>query len=485
MAMFTSESAERVRAAATAAIERWRLPGIAVGVATSEGAVFGEAFGVADIESQEPNDPTRLQRIASITKTMTGLCVMALVDEGRLGLDDRVTSLLPEFVFHGPVADMTVRHLLTHTAGIGEAPTLEALARAANPATPEPLKDQSLAGLYPDGMVIELPAGEGWAYANHGFALLGEIVERREGADLGAVMERRIFGPLGMARSACAIDPLPGVTTPYHRRQSDDVRALLERAGIPVPDETPVDGVNIRGTLQSNDHHGMLAAGAAQSNIPDMLRYAAALLRRGAGIVRTETFDAMVAPQACPDERLVSWGLSFSRERVYGRRSFGHGGAYFGGWNSHLRVFPDDGLAVVIHMNVILDAPAPVFQSILRALLDVSPPTLSDAAIPADLLDAAPGTYECTAGRLMNFRYATNLGRISIERDGNDLILRSQRGLWKPGYRMHLVHPAQPDFLGVVPEGRDEPTCLVLERADDGHVSAIRFDDLARLVRRP
>ena len=127
MPSFTPQDADRIRAAAREIIAAHRIPGISIGVVYGQDLVFAEGFGFADIEAQTPQAPERRQRIASITKTMVGLCAMALVDEGKLRLEDRVVDLLPEVAFEGPASAMTVRHLLTHTSGIGEAPTVDGL----------------------------------------------------------------------------------------------------------------------------------------------------------------------------------------------------------------------------------------------------------------------------------------------------------------------------------------------------------------------
>jgi CubicO group peptidase (beta-lactamase class C family) len=159
-----------------------------------------------------------------------------------------------------------------------------------------------------------------------------------------------VFEPLGV-RHRPLDRPDRALTTGYHRAPDADQRELLERAGRDVPEEDTVDGYNIRGRYT---YVRGRAAGAVQSTIPDMARYASALLRRGAGIVRPETFDAMVAPQWCPDERLQSMGLTFFRTPLFGRRTFGHGGGVMGGWLSMLTVLPEESLAVLVHANLFL-----------------------------------------------------------------------------------------------------------------------------------
>ena len=98
MPSFSPQDFDRIRSATRSAIEKHRLPGLSAGIVTSEGLVFAESAGVADIESGEALTPEHGQRIASITKTMVGLCAMALIDEGKLSLDDKVSDLLPDVV---------------------------------------------------------------------------------------------------------------------------------------------------------------------------------------------------------------------------------------------------------------------------------------------------------------------------------------------------------------------------------------------------
>ena len=118
------------------------------------------AIGYADIEAKTPMTPEHRQRIGSITKTMTALCVMALVDEGRLSLDSRVVDLLPDMPFDGPVETLTIKHLLTHTGGIGEAPTMQDLPRMLDFLyTLEPDASR-VPEAYPNGITIEVPPGD-------------------------------------------------------------------------------------------------------------------------------------------------------------------------------------------------------------------------------------------------------------------------------------------------------------------------------------
>ncbi len=235
---FTPKDAARLRDAANAALEELKPAGFAVGVVEGSDLAFAEGFGFADIESGKRQHPDLRQRIGSITKTMVGLCTMALVDEGRLSLTDRLVDHIPELVIDGDAEAVTLRHLLTHTAGIGEVPTAADATRADETLwSDEP--DDDLLGLFPNGITLDVPPGTKWSYANFGFALIGEIVARIEGAPIAEVVRRRIFAPLGMTNSDLLDRPHPDLTTPYHHAPTPEDLRLAERLGQTLPVEQP------------------------------------------------------------------------------------------------------------------------------------------------------------------------------------------------------------------------------------------------------
>ena len=177
----TSLSPERISETADRLIEEFHLPGMSIGVVSNNELAYPEGVGWADITKRKPQEPALHQRIGSITKTMVCLCAMALVEEGQLRLDSHVRNLLPDLKLNGYSDELTLWHLLTHTGGIGEAPTVSDAADpikvlwADSPDTP------TLAEKYPDGITIDVKPGSKWHYANHGWMLVGEIIYRLEG----------------------------------------------------------------------------------------------------------------------------------------------------------------------------------------------------------------------------------------------------------------------------------------------------------------
>jgi CubicO group peptidase (beta-lactamase class C family) len=327
--------------------------------------------------------------------------------------------------------------------------------------------------------------GTKWAYCNNGYALLGEIVARAEGRDLASLLRRRVFEPLEMRDTHIDDTPHVRLSTGYHRAPGEDTRFQLERAGIEVRDEPTVDGLNIRGKFTADFNRAMRAAGGVQSTLHDMARYASALLRRGSGIVRAETFEAMVDPQVCPHPRLVNWGLSFSRTPANGRTLIGHGGAYFGGWNSNLSILPDEGIGVIQHMNIMVDRPAPVFAGIRRAVLDQPEPVHASRPAAAPVIASAPGIYRLPMpGPLTNFRPATRVGPIEITADGDALVMKTRWGDFKGGVRLVPVDGADPYFFAA-PRGDGDAMYVAFTRDASGAVDGLRCDELVYMPRVP
>ena len=370
---------DAVRATAESFVAKHRLPGLGVAIVRSDGPVFCEPFGHADIESGERLRLDHRHRIGSVTKTMVALCAMSLVERGKLALDDLVRELLPDIRLNAYSDELRLWHLLTHTCGIGEAPTRGELLQAQEALWAEQgAAIPTVAEQYAEhGIDLEWQPGTRWCYANHGWVLVGEIVARTEGASIADVVARRVFEPLGMAHSDLLDQPHPDLTTPYHVAPDADAREFAKRYGDESPEEETVDGKNIRGRYQ---HVKGVSAGAVQCTLPDLARYAQALLRKSEGIVRPETFAQMTELQYCPDARLQHIGVSFFREDCFGYLSLGHNGGVLGGWNTVLKVIPELDLGIVLHLNASSDAFGEAEWLFPRIAIGASEPARTSAA---------------------------------------------------------------------------------------------------------
>ena len=318
-----------------AMLNRWPCVGLAVGVVRDGSLEFFTGRGVADIASGAPVTEDTVFRIASITKTFTAIAVMQLCERGLIDLDApaggylRAYRLIPARASFRPP---TVRHLLTHTAGIGEVLHPSGLLRPLFGETvPAGRPVPSLAEYYRAGLRSRAEPGTRWRYSDHGFATLGQIVADVSGQPLDSYLREHVFGPLGMASTSLARSGLPAsrLATGYELR-SGGARAVTDYQLVPV------------------------GASAAYSTPADMARYLAALLGGGANscgsVLKPETLATMFEPQYQPDPRVPGMGLAFWRGQLGGHRVVEHGGI-LPGFTSQIFVAPGDGAGVMAFTN--------------------------------------------------------------------------------------------------------------------------------------
>ena len=175
-----------------AKIAEREIAGAVTMVFTADRVLHRQATGLADLASAKPMPEDALFWIASMTKPVTGAAILILQDEGRLSIDDLVEKHLPEFAAlrtpTGRPAKLTIKQILTHTSGLGE---------ASGPATQAA---RNLADLVPAwlGAKMQFEPGAQWKYCQSGINLTGRIVEVVSGKSFDTFTRERIFGPLGM-----------------------------------------------------------------------------------------------------------------------------------------------------------------------------------------------------------------------------------------------------------------------------------------------
>ncbi|MFF1529219.1 serine hydrolase domain-containing protein [Cellulomonas sp. NPDC058312] len=175
--------------------------------------VFAQAYGLADRAHGIPATVDHRFGVASVAKGFTALTVASLVEEGRIGLDDPVRAVLGTDL---PLVDdaVTVRHLLSHTSGIGDYLDENVAGDITDHVLPVPvhLLDDVEAYLpVLDGHPQVAPPGSGFAYNNSGFVLLALVAQRRTGTEFTELVRQRVLEPAGMSRTGYPrTDELPG-----------------------------------------------------------------------------------------------------------------------------------------------------------------------------------------------------------------------------------------------------------------------------------
>lgn len=340
-------------------LSRSSAVGLAVGVVEDGKLESFYGYGLADITSGRPITEDTVFRIASITKTFTAIAVMQLFEQGLIDLDAPANDYLRAYRLVPAVADFrpaTVRHLLTHTAGLPEVYRLRGIftpdfGESVEAGQPLP----SLAEFYGNGLVLHAEPGTRFVYTNHGPATLGQLVEDVSGESLHHYFRDHIFRPLRM-------------------RDSDLLRSESARSRLATGYEIKSNGVEV---VVERD---MVTTGAASiySTPRDMARYLAALLGVGTvedgSILKPETLAEMFEPQFQPDLRVPGMGLGFFRKNLAGHLAVGHQGTH-PGFHSQILVAPAHGVGVMAFTNGARQAdfwlPAEVSR-LLGQLLDVS-----------------------------------------------------------------------------------------------------------------
>jgi CubicO group peptidase (beta-lactamase class C family) len=317
-------------------LNRWPAVGLALGVVRDGGLEFFSSHGVANIESTAPVTEDTVFRIGSITKTFTAVAVMQLWEQGLIDLDApandylRAFRLLPAKKGWRPA---TVRHLLTHTAGVPEWLHPSRMINSGWFGETFPLAEHlpTLAEYYRGHLRLAAEPGTVWTYTDHGFATLGQIVEDVSGHPLHRYFQERIFEPLGMTDTdLLRSQRLTSRLATGYRLRSDGAKAVTDRQGVTA------------------------AAGSIYSTPRDMARYIAALLAGGSGehgsILKPETVALMFEPHYQPDPRIPGMGLAFWRVDLGGHSAVEHQGVV-PGFNSQIFLAPGDGVGVMAFTN--------------------------------------------------------------------------------------------------------------------------------------
>ena len=439
-------------------VARHKLPGMGLGVVSSEQILFMQGFGYSEIETKTEHTVKTVQRIGSITKTMTALAAMTLVEQGKLDMEAEVTKLVPSIKFNTRFSPIRVKHLFTHTSGIGEFPELKDYSGA-------DLKLWGTSGQfdipnhYPNGIDVDFEPGTDWHYANHGWGILGEIVARAEADTWHNVIQKVIFDPLEMRDSYAYDNPVEGMSVGYHRDLGQDELDRMEIIGDELVYGKFVDEANIRATKY--DYVGPAAAGSVMSSLEDMCVYTKSLLNKSAGIVSKEIFDAMLKVQYAPDPNLSTrMGLGFQLKTIFGHNAFGHNGSISGGWNTVMLLLPESNLGIMIHLNLTSDLVDDITNEIVYELLGKPEVEISKKTISHEEESNIAGVYKHRLGFVARSRPIRSLGRIQIVKEGTNVYIQSRRGEWRD--RKILYKSDLGEHVYVVDDGKMNPTLVSL-----------------------
>jgi CubicO group peptidase (beta-lactamase class C family) len=426
---------------------RHQVPGVAAGVLL-DGQAHTAGWGVTNVEAPLPVDGGTVFQIGSTTKTFTGAALMRLAEEGRLDPGAPVRRYLPDLRMADPdVAErMTLRHLVTHTAGFfGELP-------------PDGGRnDDALARMVPqlEGLPQVAPLGRYFSYNNTGVSLAGRVLEVAAGQPYEDAVTRLFLAPLGMTRSSFFLQDV--VTYP------------VAAGHVPGPEGPRVSRPYDGGLLTRS----VAPAGGLLSTAEDVLRWARFQLGDGTApdgtrLLARETLARTHAPHgpggALGPDDLEGVGVNWLLGRVGGVRVLEHGGTT-ALHRSQLVLVPERGFAFVLLAN----APGggalrqQLTPWVLEHYLGLREPPLPRIAVPAERRAEYTG----------EFGLRGVAAAMRIDRAGDGLVLQI---LGDDGAPQGPAAPQAfyaPDRV-VETDGPTEGSRADFLRADDGRVGWLR-----------
>ena len=322
------------------------VPGAAWGIVVDGELVHTGAAGVRDVASQAPVDADTVFRIASMTKSFTAMAILKLRDERKLSLDDPAERYVPELKqLRYPTTDaprITVRHLLTHSAGFPED----------NPWGDQQLSETEaeLSRMMRAGIPFSNAPGMAYEYSNYGFAILGRIVSQVSGKPYDEYVTENILKPLGMNYTTLHPDKVAPNRLAIGYRWEDE--RWKEEPALP--------------------HGSFGAMGGMLTSIRDLSRYVSVLLDafpardgRESGPIRRASLREMQQPWRPSAMRVVrdsstnathltsssyGYGLGVTQTCEF-RAIVAHSGG-LPGYGSQMRWLPDYGVGLIAFGNL-------------------------------------------------------------------------------------------------------------------------------------
>jgi CubicO group peptidase (beta-lactamase class C family) len=300
-------------------MQRQRIPGAALLVSRGGKIVQAEGFGLANVELQVPVKPETVFQSGSVGKQFTATAVMMLVEDGKIGLDDPLTKYFPD----APATwkEVTVRELLSHTAGFGDYPRKFNFRK-------DWTEDELLKLV--EGIPLAYPPGTKWEYSNLGFLTLGILIHRVTGEFYGDFLQQRIFHPLEMqaTRIISEADIVPNRAAGYRLVKGE----LKNQEWVSPMVNTTADG-------------------SLYFSILDLAKWDAALYTEK--LLKRSSLDQMWTPAKLKDGQpnKDGYGFGWFIGEQHGHRVIRHDGSWQG-FETVIARYVNDQLTVVVLSNL-------------------------------------------------------------------------------------------------------------------------------------
>ncbi len=320
---------------------RQRIPGLSLVVQQDGKVIYAKGYGYANLEQALPATAEQRFQIGSISKQFVATAVLLLVQDGKMGLDEKISKYLPDT----PAAwdAITVRHLLAHTSGL---PKDADDALFANADSHGPYSTDQLLAIARTVKPLS-SAGQVYSYSNTGYQLMGMIVEKVSGMFFGDLLQARVFTPLGLSTArVISFQNSAGSATGY---------ALKNNTLQPLRLDQVSPGV------QSLYRTG---AGGIEMSAADLAKWDASL--NTDQILSKASRDLMWAPSALVqkgDGYTINYGLGWYLSDYLGHPKVYHSGGMYAFTTDYLR-YTNDKLSVIVLTNLGDSDPETISRSI-------------------------------------------------------------------------------------------------------------------------
>jgi CubicO group peptidase (beta-lactamase class C family) len=296
-------------------MKKLQIPGLALAVVKNGRVIKAQGYGLANLELNVPVTPDSVFELASVTKSFTATAIMMLVEEGKVDLDDKISK----YLINAPYSwcDITVRHLLTHTAHLSVNPEKIRVRGG---------RDHTTTWIFErlSGMRLDFAPGERWQYFDMGYFLLGMIIEKTSGMRYREFLRERIFQPLGMTATTII----------------DQWAIIKNRVAGYTLRNGKLAHIRRVGQMELPSHYGIL------STVKDLTKWDAALYTEK--LLKKASFDQMWTPVKLNNGLTFPYGFGWLLFDHRGFKRVSHGG----GTGTYITRFPEEKLTVIVLTNL-------------------------------------------------------------------------------------------------------------------------------------
>jgi CubicO group peptidase (beta-lactamase class C family) len=339
------------------ALFNYDLPGLAAyaqrGRSESGELSFTAAVGFMDMAEKIPIESGSVFHLASVCKLFVSICVLQLAEQGLLGLDDRVAEHLPWFSMKDRrYKEITVRHILTHTAGL---PDIDEYCWDRPEVDEGALRRYVSSGEIAEASLLWAPGERQFSYSNIGYEILGALIAQVSGQSFEDCMEQRIFQPLGMKDSTFLTFNRTGEGRAMDTGTADRAtiqKALclrtLREAGVCMPHTKDAEKHIIpERYFPYNRAHG--PSSTLTSNPADMRKWGTAHLTKK--LLKAETYEEAWRPYAQVPNNGEHIGLGWFIRKQKGYTLYGHEGSD-DGFRASFWICPELDIQIFVASNI-------------------------------------------------------------------------------------------------------------------------------------